>query len=34
MHGMEAPADPFVELAEFYPAEALDEMRSYYASRT
>jgi hypothetical protein len=32
IHGADSPADPFVELAEFYPAEALNEMRSYYAS--
>jgi len=32
IHGKTAPADPFVELAEFYPAEALDEMRAYYES--
>ena len=30
IHGNTSPADPFVELAEFYPAEALDEMRAYY----
>jgi hypothetical protein len=30
IHGAGSPADPFVELADFYPAEALDEMRSYY----
>jgi len=30
IHGAHSPADPFVELADFYPAEALDEMRSYY----
>ena len=30
IHGVVLPADPFVELAGFYPAEALDEMRSYY----
>lgn len=30
IHGADLPADPFVELADFYPAEALDEMRSYY----
>ncbi len=34
VHGKWSPAtDPFVELAEFYPADALDEMRSYYESR-
>jgi hypothetical protein len=30
VHGNEKPADPFVELADFYPADALEEMRSYY----
>jgi hypothetical protein len=34
IHGADSPADPFVELAEFYPAEALQEMRSYYESLT
>lgn len=32
IHGAGSPADPFVELADFYPAEALKEMRSYYDS--
>jgi hypothetical protein len=32
IHGASSPADPFVELADFYPEEALDEMRSYYAA--
>jgi hypothetical protein len=31
IHGVGSVADPFVELADYYPAEALDEMRSYYA---
>jgi hypothetical protein len=31
IHGAGSPADPFEELADFYPAEALEEMRSYYA---
>jgi len=30
IHGVGATADPFEELADFYPAEALNEMRSYY----
>jgi hypothetical protein len=30
IHGATSPADPFKELAPFYPAEALEEMRSYY----
>lgn len=30
-HG--GPADPFVELADLYPAEALDEMAALYADR-
>jgi hypothetical protein len=32
VHGVGSLADPFQELAEFYPQEALDEMRSYYDS--
>jgi hypothetical protein len=32
IHGAGSPADPFEELTDFYPAEALDEMRSYYES--
>jgi hypothetical protein len=32
IHGADSPADPFEELAPFYPAEALEEMRSYYES--
>jgi hypothetical protein len=31
IHGAGSPGDPFEELADFYPAEALEEMRSYYA---
>jgi hypothetical protein len=32
IHGAGSPADPFEVLADFYPAEALDEMRTYYDS--
>jgi len=32
IHGADSPADPFEELADFYPAEALQEMRTYYDS--
>lgn len=32
IHGVGSLADPFQELAGFYPAEALEEMRSYYDS--
>jgi hypothetical protein len=32
IHGVGSLADPFEELADFYPAEALDEMRCYYDS--
>jgi hypothetical protein len=32
IHGAGSPADPFEVLADFYPAEALEEMRSYYDS--
>jgi hypothetical protein len=31
IHGASSPADPFEVLADCYPAEALDEMRAYYA---
>jgi len=31
VHGRVSPADPFEELAPFYPDEALNEMRDYYA---
>jgi hypothetical protein len=32
IHGTDSPADPFEELADFYPADALEEMRAYYES--
>jgi hypothetical protein len=32
IHGASSPANPFVELADFYPAEALQEMGLYYAN--
>jgi hypothetical protein len=30
IHGADSPEDPFEALADFYPAEALEEMRAYY----
>jgi hypothetical protein len=30
IHGSRFASDPFSELADFYPAEALEEMRGYY----
>jgi hypothetical protein len=32
IHGASSPANPFVELANFYPEEALQEMGIYYAN--
>jgi hypothetical protein len=34
IHGVGSLADPFKELADYYPAEALAEMRSYYEDLT